>query len=87
MSADDFPFPVTGYFLRDVIVKRSYLRAESIAAVLADPVRVVVQADGRRRLWGYVDEIGRYLRVVTLEDGQTVHNAFPDTGFTRSFTP
>jgi hypothetical protein len=58
-----------------------------IAAVLNDPVQVVVQADSRCLLWGYTDEIGRYLRVVTLEDGQTVHNAFPDTGFTRSFTP
>jgi len=25
---------------------------------------------------------GRYLRVVTLEDRRTIHNAFPDRGFT-----
>jgi hypothetical protein len=25
--------------------------------------------------------LGRYLRVVTLPDGETVHNAFPDRGF------
>jgi len=29
----------------------------------------------------FIDQIGRYLRVVTLEDGETVHNAFPDRDF------
>ena len=28
-----------------------------------------------------IEELGKYLRVVTLEDGETVHNAFPDRGF------
>ncbi|GJQ22155.1 MAG: hypothetical protein HBSIN02_25100 [Bacteroidia bacterium] len=35
----------------------------------------------RIRYWGYVEELGKYLRVVTLEDGETVHNAFPDRDF------
>jgi hypothetical protein len=26
-------------------------------------------------------ELGKYLRVITLEDGETVHNAFPDRDF------
>ena|SRR5450759_922153 len=40
------------------------------------------QADGRIRFWGIVPELGnRVLRVVTLEDGTTVHNAFPDRDF------
>jgi hypothetical protein len=29
----------------------------------------------------FVEELGKYLRVITLEDGVTVHNAFPDRGF------
>jgi hypothetical protein len=29
----------------------------------------------------YIEELGKYLRVVTLEDGETVHNAFPDRDF------
>jgi hypothetical protein len=34
------------------------------------------------RYWGYVEEFGkRALRVVTLSDGVTVHNAFPDRDF------
>ncbi|MGH9777530.1 MAG: hypothetical protein ACRD5I_03890 [Candidatus Acidiferrales bacterium] len=41
-----------------------------------------VQEDGRIRFWGAVPELGeRVLRVVTLEDGETVHNAFPDRDF------
>jgi hypothetical protein len=32
--------------------------------------------------WGRVPEFGdRVFRVVTLDDGETVHNAFPDRGF------
>ena len=37
-----------------------------------------IQPDRRVRLWGYIPALGRWLRVVTLEDGETVHNAFPD---------
>ncbi|HEY0622213.1 hypothetical protein [Sphingomonas sp.] len=42
------------------------------------------QEDGRIRFWGEVETDGgkRYmLRVVTLEDGETVHNAFFDRDF------
>jgi hypothetical protein len=37
--------------------------------------------DGRVCYWGYIPAIGKYLQVVTLADGETVHNAFPDRGF------
>jgi hypothetical protein len=44
-----------------------------------------VQPDGRVRYWGYVEELGgRALRVVALEDGETVLNAFPDRNFAIS---
>lgn len=47
------------------------------------PVKEEVQADGRIRRWSQVPEAGgRYLRVVLLADGETVHNAFFDRGFT-----
>jgi hypothetical protein len=35
------------------------------------------------RHWGYIGEAARFLRVVTLADGETVHNAF----FDRNFRP
>ena len=46
------------------------------------PIREHVQADGRIRRWAQVPEMeGRYLRVILLADGETVHNAFFDRGF------
>ena len=47
--------------------------------VMAHPDRVELQADGRRRYFRAVPEFGgRSVRVITLEDGETVHNAFLD---------
>ena len=46
-----------------------------------DPVRREVQSDGRVRVWTYVAEERKYLRVVFLSDGETVHNAFFDRSF------
>jgi hypothetical protein len=55
-----------------------------IARAVANPLRRVVQADGRIRCWAPVPEAGgRVPRVVLLADGDTVHNAF----FDRSFVP
>jgi hypothetical protein len=52
--------------------------------VIANPERREVQGDGRVRFWGYIEELGgKALRVVTLEDGETIHNAYPDSGFPR----
>jgi hypothetical protein len=46
------------------------------------PLAREIQADGRIRHWGVVRELeGRVLRVVMLEDGETIHNAFPDRNF------
>ena len=40
------------------------------------------QPDGRLRLWGQIREAGgKYLRIILLEDGETVHNAFFDRSF------
>lgn len=70
------------YYVNSVKKRRPYLEDAWCARVLADPVRVVVQEDGRIQHWGYIEELGKYLRVVTLPDGDTVFNAFPDRGFT-----
>lgn len=45
------------------------------------PARREREDNGRIRHWGYVTELNRWLRVVTLEDGETVHNAFLDRNF------
>ena len=63
---------------------RSGIELAWIEKVVNRPSRQVIQPDGRIRRWAAIDEAGgRYLRVVLLEDGETIHNAF----FDRSFTP
>lgn len=43
--------------------------------------RTEVQVDGRIKKWTKIQEVGKYLRVILLEDGETVHNAFFDRSF------
>lgn len=81
----------TRYFDEQVPRKRPYLTIEMCRTVITDAIRREVQPeDGRVRHWGQVtlpDETEtRILRVVTLEDGETIHNAFLDRGF-REATP
>ena len=78
-----FVMRFTSYFVDNVLPRRAYLRTEWIEDVLAEPEWVEPQSDGRIRYWRYIPELGRALRVVTLEDGITVHNAFPDRRFRR----
>ena len=78
----------TRYFEEQVLRKRPYLQREWCLAVLAKPLVREVQGDGRIRFWGIIPELGgRALRVVTLADGETVHNAFPDRDFVSPATP
>ena len=78
----------TRYFEEQVRRKRPYIDPAWCAAAIADPLRREVQPDGRIRFWGEVERPGedtpRILRVVTLADGETVHNAFFDRGFKRN---
>ena len=60
---------------------RAIIKNEWILHTLQLPLRVVVQEDGRIRRWSMIAEEGRYLRVVTLADGETVHNAFFERGY------
>ncbi|MCB2262774.1 MAG: hypothetical protein LGR52_07540 [Candidatus Thiosymbion ectosymbiont of Robbea hypermnestra] len=52
-----------------------------IEAVNRQPLVTQVQQDGRIRKWAYIEEVGKYLRIVLLEDGETLHNAFFDRDF------
>ncbi len=62
----------TDYFRNDVIVKRPYIKSEWVLLALSNPVSREIQVDdGRIRHWVWVEELSRYLRVVTLEDGTT----------------
>ena len=63
---------------------RAIIRDEWIELAIRAPLREAVQGDGRIRRWVQIPEMGnRYLRVVLLSDGESVHNAF----FDRRFAP
>ncbi|MDP4028779.1 MAG: hypothetical protein Q8P42_07415 [Gallionella sp.] len=73
---------MTDYFKNDVLAKRTYIRLEWCQAAITSPVYKETQPeDGRIRHWIFVPELGKFLRVVTLADGITLYNAFPDRRF------
>ena len=75
-------YETTWYFRERVMAKRPYIRIEWLVGVIEAPLFAEVQSDGRHRFWGRVPEFGnRVFRVVTLEDGKTILNAFPDRDF------
>lgn len=62
---------------------RAMIEMDWVARVVQQPEKEMIQQDGRIRRWAAIPEAGgKYLRVVLLSDGKTVHNAFFDRGFT-----
>jgi len=75
-------YKFTSYFEKEVLRKRPYIKKEWCIQVLQAPIRSERQEHNRYRFWGAIDELeGRFLRVITLEDQITIHNAFPDRRF------
>ncbi|MCX6581371.1 MAG: hypothetical protein NT166_14455 [Candidatus Aminicenantes bacterium] len=73
----------TQYFLYTRLRSdRMDIKLEWIQFVFDNPLKEVIQSDGRIRRWAKIPEAdNRYLRVVILEDGETIHNAFFDRSF------
>ena len=72
----------TEYFNKEFLRKRPYLKKEWCTRVIEKPLKVERQEQNRFRFWGAVPELdGRILRVITLSDRKTIHNAFPDREF------
>lgn len=63
---------------------RAIIQDAWIERAIQKPLRESIQEDRRIRRWISIPEMeNRYLRVILLEDGETVHNAF----FDRRFVP
>jgi hypothetical protein len=72
----------TAYFENEVLRKRPYIKKEWCIRVIEYPIKTELQEHNRYRFWAAIEELeGRILRVVTLEDKATIHNAFPDREF------
>lgn len=75
-------YKFTNYFEREVLRKRPYLKKELCIKIIENPLRIEKQEDNRFKFWGKAKGLGgKILRVITLEDKITIHNAFLDRGF------
>lgn len=75
-------YKFTAYFENEVLRKWPYLTKEMCVRVVENPLRSEPQEGDRFRYWACVSELGgRVVRVVTLADRSTIHNAFADRGF------
>ena len=75
-------YKFTEYFENEVLRKRPYIKKEWCIKVVKNPLRVELQEHNRYRFWGKVKENeDKILRVVTLQDKRTIHNAFFDRRF------
>ena len=72
----------TQYFLHTrKRADRACIKDEWIESAIRNPIHSEIQSDGRIKKWAKVEDVGKYLRVILLEDGETVHNAFFDRKF------
>ncbi|MFO7753793.1 MAG: hypothetical protein R6V41_11810 [Desulfobacteraceae bacterium] len=60
---------------------RAQIKEEWIKTVIENPAKIETQSDGRIRKWARISEVEKYLRVILLDDEETVHNAFFDRSF------
>lgn len=76
-------FPCTEYFRHTrQRPDRAAIKDAWIEQVIANPEHEEIQSDGRIRRWARISNFeNRALRVILLEDGQTVHNAFFDRDY------
>jgi len=62
---------------------RECLKVLDTFRVVEKPDGEKVQSDGRIKRWGWIKEEDKYLRVILLEDKETVHNAFFDRDYKK----
>ena len=73
---------LTQYFLKmREKPDRQKIKIEWIEDTIKNPIHTEVQSDGRIRKWKKIKEEDKFLRVILLEDDETVHNAFFDRSF------
>ena len=77
---------LTPYVEKIVLNKRLEINLDWCDRVILNPLKTECQPDSRIRHWGIIAEADNIvLRVVTLDDGETIHNAFFDRNFRKQF--
>ena len=73
----------TRYYDEEAKRKHPNIRDEWVERVISNPYYTETQPDGRIRYYGYIDEAGKWLRVI-VEDGKLL-NRFFDRGKLREW--
>ena len=60
---------------------RAKIKTEWIEETMKNPDYTEIQSDGRIRKWKKIREEDKFLRIILLSDGETVHNALFDRRF------
>ena len=60
---------------------RPYLTKDLCERIVENPIKIKKQANGRTRYWGWSDTFNKYIRVVVLEDNETILTAHFDRNF------
>lgn len=60
---------------------RAAIKIEWIKQVFHSPEYEQFQSDGRIKRWAWIESEQKFLRVIVLEDKETIHNAFFDRSF------
>jgi hypothetical protein len=69
------------HFLNDVLPKIPYLTEELLNEIIHNPMKTEIQEDNRIKIWGYSSNYNKFVRIILLEDNETIHTAFFDRDF------
>ena len=77
---------MTDYFRNSILRKRPEFcgREDDIESWIDHPSHIETQSDGRKRYWAWDIKTAKWVRIVVLEDGITIHNIFFDRGYKGS---
>jgi len=60
---------------------RAQIKDKWIKYAIDNPEKIKIQSDGRISKWAKIIEVNKYLRVILLENRETVHNTFFDRSY------
>lgn len=77
----NFHLKYSSHFIIDVLPKRQYLSAELISEIINNPLKMEIQEDGKIKIWGFSSKHNKYIRIILLDDCETIHTGFFDRNF------
>ena len=74
---------MTDYFRNSILRKRPEFRdrEQDILEWIRHPSRIENQTDGRKKLYARDVKEGKWVRIIVLEDEETIHNIFYDRNY------